>query len=38
MVLYLAPGAYTAQVTGPANANQQNGTGIVLVEVYEAAP
>lgn len=33
LLLYLEPGAYTAQVSGPANA-----TGIVLLEVYEAAP
>ena len=38
MVLYLEPGAYTAQVTGPANANAANSTGIALVEVYEVAP
>lgn len=31
LLLYLEPGAYTAQVTGPANA-----TGLVLLEVYEA--
>ncbi len=38
MVLYLEPGAYTAQVSGPTGANQNNSTGIALVEVYEAAP
>ena len=38
MVLYLSPGAYTAQVSSPPNANQQNGTGIALVEVYESNP
>ena len=38
MLLYLAPGNYTAQISGPANANQQNGTGIALIEVYESAP
>jgi hypothetical protein len=38
VLLYLAPGAYTAQVNGPTNANQQNGTGIVLIEVYESIP
>lgn len=36
MLLYLAPGAYTAQISGPPNANQANATGIVLVEVYAA--
>jgi hypothetical protein len=33
LLLYLDPGAYTAQVSGAAN-----GTGIALIEVYEAAP
>lgn len=36
VLLYLAPGAYTAQVSGPPNANQANATGTVLVEVYAA--
>ncbi len=36
MLIYLEPGAYTAQVGGPTNGN--NGTGIALVEVYDAAP
>jgi hypothetical protein len=36
ILIYLEPGAYTAQVTGPTNANAANGTGIALVEVYEA--
>lgn len=36
MLLYLEPGAYTAQVTPPANA--PNATGVVLLEVYESAP
>jgi len=36
MLLHLEPGAYTAQVSGPANANAANGSGIVLLEVYEA--
>jgi hypothetical protein len=35
-LIYLEPGAYTAQVSGPTNANAANGTGIALVEVYEA--
>ncbi len=33
MLLYLEPGAYTAQVSAGGN-----GIGVVLVEVYEAAP
>ena len=38
MLVYLAPGAYTAQVSGPANANQANGSGIAMVEIYEVSP
>ncbi len=38
LLVYLEPGTYTAQVSGPANANAANGTGIALVEVYEVAP
>jgi hypothetical protein len=38
ILIYLAPGAYTAQVSGPTNANANNGTGIALVEVYESTP
>ena len=38
MVLYLQAGAYTAQVSGPANANAANGSGIALVEIYESTP
>jgi hypothetical protein len=38
MLVYLAPGAYTAQVSGPANANQANASGIALVEIYEVSP
>jgi hypothetical protein len=38
MLLFLEPGAYTAQVTGPANANANAGTGVALVEVYESTP
>jgi hypothetical protein len=33
ILLYLEPGAYTAQISGPANA-----TGLALVEVYESTP
>ncbi len=36
MVIYLEPGAYTAQVSGPTGANANNSTGIALVEVYES--
>ena len=38
ILIYLAPGAYTVQVTGPTNATAANGTGLALVEIYEAAP
>ncbi|MBL9209890.1 MAG: immunoglobulin domain-containing protein [Opitutaceae bacterium] len=38
MLLYLEPGAYTVQVSPPANANAANSTGLVLIEVYESAP
>ncbi|MDO8543757.1 MAG: immunoglobulin domain-containing protein [Opitutaceae bacterium] len=38
VLLYLAPGAYTAVVSGPANANAANGTGVALIEVYEVGP
>ena len=38
LLVYLQPGAYTAQVSGPANANANQGTGNALVEIYEAAP
>ncbi|WP_414661256.1 immunoglobulin domain-containing protein [Horticoccus sp. 23ND18S-11] len=38
LLVYLEPGAYTVQVTGPANANQANSTGLALIEIYEAAP
>lgn len=38
MLLYLEPGAYTAQVSPPANANAANSSGTVLLEVYESAP
>jgi hypothetical protein len=36
MLIYLEPGAYTVQVSGPANANQANSTGLALLEIYEA--
>ena len=36
ILIYLEPGAYTAQVSGPTNANANNSTGIALVEVYES--
>lgn len=37
MLLFLEPGAYTAQLTPPANATAANATGVVLIEVYESA-
>jgi hypothetical protein len=36
ILIYLEPGAYTAQVSGPTNPNAANGTGIALVELYDA--
>jgi hypothetical protein len=38
MLLYLAPGAYTAQVSGPRDAGSGNSEGLAMVEVYEVAP
>jgi hypothetical protein len=38
MLVYLAPGAYTAQVSGPQNANQANANGLAMVEIYEVTP
>ena len=38
VLVYLAPGAYTAQVSGPTNANQANGSGLAMVEIYEVTP
>lgn len=38
MLVYLAPGAYTAQVAGPPNANQANANGLAMVEIYEVSP
>jgi hypothetical protein len=37
-LVYLAPGAYTAQVSGPQNANQANANGLAMVEIYEVNP
>jgi hypothetical protein len=36
LLLYLAPGAYTAQISGPANANAANSTGLAMIEIYES--
>lgn len=38
MLLFLAPGAYTAQVSGPRDAGSGNSEGLAMVEVYEVAP
>ena len=38
MLTFLEPGAYTVLINGPANANANNSSGLVLVEVYEANP
>ncbi len=38
LLTYLEPGAYTVQVSGPPNANNNNSTGVVLLEIYEATP
>jgi hypothetical protein len=38
LLLFLEPGAYTAQLSGPVNANAASATGLALVEIYEAAP
>jgi hypothetical protein len=38
ILTFLEPGAYTAVVRGPANATPAAGTGLVLVEIYEATP
>lgn len=38
LLAYLEPGAYTAVVSGPANAGQNAQTGNALVEIYEVAP
>ncbi len=36
LLVYLEPGAYTVQVTGPANAQGAAANGIALVEIYES--
>jgi hypothetical protein len=36
LLLYLEPGAYTAQVSAPANANAANATGLAMIEIYES--
>jgi hypothetical protein len=38
MLIYLEPGSYTVQVSGPPNANAPGATGLALIEVYESAP
>ncbi len=38
ILIFLEPGAYTAQVSGPTGGNAQASTGIALIEVYESAP
>lgn len=38
ILLYLEPGAYTAVLSGPANAAPAAATGIALVEIYESTP
>jgi hypothetical protein len=38
LLVYLEPGAYTAVVSGPANAGPNAQTGNALVEIYEVAP
>lgn len=38
ILTYLEPGAYTAVVAGPPNASATAGTGLALVEIYEATP
>ncbi|MGH7946576.1 MAG: immunoglobulin domain-containing protein, partial [Opitutaceae bacterium] len=36
VLLFLEPGAYTAQVMPPANASAANSSGLVLIEIYES--
>jgi hypothetical protein len=36
LLLYLEPGAYTAQVSPPPNANAANATGLAMIEIYES--
>ncbi|MSU66241.1 MAG: hypothetical protein EXS38_09115 [Opitutus sp.] len=38
MVIYLEPGTYTAEVSGSANADGLEATGIALIEIYEVTP
>ncbi|MES2691835.1 MAG: immunoglobulin domain-containing protein, partial [Verrucomicrobiota bacterium] len=38
LLVYLEPGAYTVQVTGPTNAQGGAANGIALVEIYESIP
>jgi hypothetical protein len=38
MLLFLSPGAYTAQVSGPRDAGSGNNEGLAMVEVYEVTP
>jgi hypothetical protein len=35
-LLFLEPGAYTVQVSPPANANAAASTGVALIEIYES--
>jgi hypothetical protein len=37
ILIQLEPGAYTAQIAPPPNANAANATGIVLIEIYDSA-
>lgn len=37
ILLYLAPGAYTAQISAPPNASAANSTGLAMIEIYESA-
>ena len=37
ILVFLEPGAYTAQIRPPANANAANSTGLALIEIYDAA-
>jgi hypothetical protein len=36
VLLFLEPGAYTAQITPPPNANANNSSGVALIELYES--
>jgi hypothetical protein len=37
ILVFLEPGAYTAQITPPTNANAAAATGLALIEIYDAA-